>query len=75
MRSNLVVLTAQKAQKERRRITLRTVATETGLSRYAVYAIANDTISEYSKDSLNKLCTYFDCELGDLFITEDVPDA
>ncbi len=71
VRSNLRVLVAQKGQRERRRISLRTVADETGISYYTVTAIANDTISEYPKDVLASLCGYFDCSIGDLLIVED----
>ena len=74
MRSNLRVLTAQKGQRERRRISLRTIAEETGINKSTVYAIANDTIREYPKDALTTLCNYFDCAVGDLLLTEDVPD-
>ncbi len=74
MRSNLRVLTAQKSQRERRRISLRTIADETGINKYTVYAIANDTIREYPKDTLTALCNYFNCTVGDLLLTEDEPD-
>ncbi len=71
MRSNLRVLTAQKSQHERRRISLRTVSEETGITRYAIYALANDELREYPKEVLEKLCTYFDCSIGDLLLTEE----
>ncbi len=74
MRSNLSVLAAQKGQKERRRISLRTVADETGISRYTIYALANDTISEYPKDVIAKLCEYFSCGISDLLLLEDEPE-
>ena len=75
MRSNLRVLTAQKGQRERRRISLRTVAEETGISRYTIYAFANETISEYPKEVITRLCNYFDCTVGELLLTEDVPEV
>ena len=72
MRSNLRVLAAQKGQRERRRLSLRTVAEETGVSRYTIYAFANDTISEYPKEVITQLCNYFDCTVGDLLLVEEV---
>ncbi len=72
MRSNLSVLAAQKGQRERRRITLRTVAMETGLTQHTVYGIANDTLKEIPREAINTLCEYFGCDIGDLFYTEDV---
>ncbi len=74
VRSNLRVLTAQKSQRERRRISLRTIADETGLSRYTIYAFANDTLTEYPKDVITTLINYFDCGIGDLLSVEEVSD-
>ncbi len=73
MRSNLRVLAAQKSQQERRRISLRTVAEETTINPYTVYGIANDTIREYPKEVIEKLCSYFDCELNDLLKLVEEP--
>lgn len=75
LRNNLTVLLAQKARKERRRISLRRVAEETGINPYTVYAIANDTIKEYSKEVLVRLCGYLDCEVGDLLVIEETQEA
>ncbi len=75
VRSNLRVLTAQKGQRERRHLSLRTVAEETGISRYTMYAFANDTLSEYPKEVVTKLCNYFDCTVGDLLLVEEVPEG
>lgn len=74
MKSNLKVLIAQKVQREGGRSSVRAVATETGISYYTLSALANNTIREYPKEVLERLCTYFDCSIGDLLTTEDVPD-
>ena len=71
MKSNLRVLTAQKSQHERRRISLRTVAEETGITRYAIYALAKNELREFPKEVLEKLCNYFNCTVGDLLLTEE----
>ena len=75
LRNNLTVLLAQKARKERRRISLRRVAEETSINPYTIYAIANDTIKEYSKEVIVKLCGYLDCDVGELLMIEETPDA
>jgi DNA-binding Xre family transcriptional regulator len=75
VRSNLRVLTAQKAQLEHRRMSLRTVADETGISRYTIYAMDKNKLAEFRKPVLETLCRYFNCTLGDLLLTEEVPDA
>ena len=72
VRNNMQLLAARKGQIERRRISLRTVANETGINRRAIYGIAQDTLRQYPKDVLLTLCSYFGCELGELlFIAED----
>lgn len=68
MRSNLLVLMAQKSQKDRRRISLRLLERETGISYYTLNAIANGTIREYPTDVMAKLCDYFQCDIGDLLM-------
>ena len=74
MKSNLLVLVAQKAQRDGKRVTLRSVARDTGISTYTIYALANNEIEEYPRAVLEKLCTFFNCGIGDLLITEEVPD-
>ncbi len=73
MKSNLKVLAAQKGQRENRRITLRTIADETGVSRYTIYAMDKNELNEFPKSALETLCTYFGCSLGELLLTEDAP--
>lgn len=75
MRSNVYLLMGVKGQRESRRITLRTVADETGIAYYTVHAIANEKIKEYPKEVLAKLCTYFGVGIGDLLTLADVPDV
>ena len=75
MRSNMYLLMGAKGQREKRRITLRTVADETGISYYTINAIATEKIQLYPKDVLAKLCTYFGVSIGDLLALTDVPDA
>jgi putative transcriptional regulator len=66
VRSNLLVLVAQKAQAEKRRISLRAVERDTGISYYTLNAIANGTIKEYPSEVIATLCEYFKCDIGDL---------
>lgn len=74
MRSNLLVLMAYKSQREGKRINLRTVERETGISYYTLTRIAHNTIREYPVDVLAGLCTYLACEIGDLLILADIAD-
>jgi DNA-binding Xre family transcriptional regulator len=75
LKSNLAVLTAQKGQREKRRISLRTVAEENDISRYTIYAFAQDELKDYPKAVLEKLCTYFNCTLDDLFTFEEIVEG
>ncbi len=73
VRSNLRVLVAKKAQDERRRISLLTVAQETGISKYTIYALADDSLEEVPKVVIAKLCDYFECGVCDLLYLQQVP--
>lgn len=75
MRSNLLVLAAQKSQREGRRISLRQVVKDTGISKYTIYALANNQLEEFPKDVIAKLCNYFDCDIGDLLKFEEVTEG
>ena len=71
VKSNLSILMGQKSQREGRRITLRTVAEETKLTKHTVYKIADNSIKEYPKTAIEGLCRYFDCELHELLTLVD----
>lgn len=73
MKSNLALLMGQKSQREGRRITLRTVADETGLTKHTVYKIADNTIKEYPKTAIEKLCLYFACDIQELLTLVEPP--
>jgi DNA-binding Xre family transcriptional regulator len=73
VRNNFQVLLARKAQHEHRRIPLSEIARATGLSRYTLSAIADNTIREYPADALARLCEYLACDISELLILEDVP--
>ena len=75
LKSNLLVLVAEKSQRDKKRITLRSVARDTGVSTYTIYALANNDLTEYPREVLEKLCIYFDCQLSDLLKMEDAPKA
>lgn len=75
MQSNLSILMGQKSQREGRRITLRTVSDETKISRHTIYAMADNSIREYPKTAIEKLCDYFACELHELLTLADAADV
>jgi DNA-binding Xre family transcriptional regulator len=73
VRNNFQVLLARKAQDEHRRIPLSEVARETGLSRYTLSALVDNSIREYPADTLARLCEYLACDISDLLMLADVP--
>lgn len=75
MRSNLEVLIAQRNQEAppgTARISKRSLAKELGVSRYTIYAFANNDLDQYPRDFLESLCRYFNCDIGELMSMRDV---
>jgi putative transcriptional regulator len=76
MRNNVHELLARRARRlDRKRITVRQAAIETGISYYTLSALVNNTIREYPRDVLTKLCDYLDCNVGDILSYEEVPNG
>jgi putative transcriptional regulator len=59
-------LLEEKAFKERRRISLGEVIAATGISRATVNRISNTPGYNANLEAIDALCTYFDCEPGEL---------
>lgn len=70
--SHLKALISKKEQLEKRSITYRILAAETGLSTTTITKLANGTSANFGKSTLDRLCAYFDCGVGDLL--EYIPD-
>ena len=66
IRFRLKELVADKAFDEERRITLEEVSRETGIHRTTLSKIANTRGYNTTTDNLDKLCSYFNCQLGEL---------
>lgn len=78
MRNNMITLMARKSAAEQRRITINKVAEELkprGVSRNSIYAFASDGMTEYPQRFLLALMDYFDCDLDELFIIEEVEEV
>ena len=72
MKNRLMILLAEKARREgKTRIPIKHAAAEMDVSYYTLSKIAADTIQEYPKDVLSKVCRYLDCTPGDLLILEE----
>ncbi len=64
--SQFRLLLAQKSMHERRSISLREVARDTGVAMSTVQGLANNTFKAISREALSSLCDYLDCDVGDL---------
>jgi putative transcriptional regulator len=73
IRFRLKELMADKGFRERRVVTVTEVAQDTGINRMTLSKIANHAGYSTVTDTLDKLCNYFECELGQL--AEHIPDT
>lgn len=74
MNSHLRILIAQKELRERRRLSVRVIAEESGASRSAIERLMNNTIREVPLDDLARLCVWLDCQPGDILRLEPLPE-
>ncbi|MBK9751829.1 MAG: helix-turn-helix transcriptional regulator [Chloroflexi bacterium] len=67
-------LLAIKARREKRRISQREVARETGLAKRTVDSYARNEVTRYDAPVVLALCNYLGCDAGELLVIEDVED-
>lgn len=68
------VLLAEKARKEKRRISIAEVSRDTGIGQRTLLQWAHDSITRYDAAVIEALCRYFNCEVGDLIQYEPCED-
>jgi putative transcriptional regulator len=66
-------LIGAKARQERRRITYDDIQAQTGVNKNTLTRLANDRAGMVGLSVVDRLCAYFDCQPGDLFIYVDQP--
>ncbi len=66
IQNRLKVLLAEKELRENRKLTYRTVAEETGLAIDTLTAYMTQRVSRFDKSTLETLCDYLACNIGDL---------
>ncbi|GIN13160.1 hypothetical protein CHH59_12550 [Shouchella clausii] len=64
VKNNLRLLMAE------RNMNIQDVSDATGLSRKSISKLYNETSIQITFDVIEKLCTLFDCEVGDLLVLE-----
>jgi putative transcriptional regulator len=75
VRSHLRKLLAEKEQAQGRNISLRSVASDTGVALTTVMGLANNKLRRVNLDDLQTLCEFLGCDIGDLLKIEDVPNT
>jgi putative transcriptional regulator len=75
VRSRLRILVAEKATRDKRALSMRRVAEESGANISTVNRLANNTIRRIPVEELTVLCRYLDCDVGDLLRMEEVTNA
>ena len=71
--SKLNVLIAERELRENRRLSIRTIATESGASFSAVQRLKNNTIKEVPLDDLARICSYFGVGVEAILVVEERP--
>jgi putative transcriptional regulator len=81
IQNRLKVLLAEKELRENRKLTYRTVAAETGLAIDTLTAYMTQRVNRFDKSTLETLCDYLYCDVGDLLSyskdedTDEAPPA
>ena len=77
IRCQLRVLIAQKEIEEGRRIPYSEISKATGISPSALAALANNQVTRYYASTLDRLCKFFNCGVGDILVytPNHAPDA
>jgi putative transcriptional regulator len=60
------ILLAEKELREGRRISYKEIQEETGIAASSLSAWATNSINRYDRKTIDKLCAYFGCAVGDL---------
>lgn len=71
VRTRFLVLKAEKQSRDgRRSATYRAIHEATGISTSTLSKWANNTIRDYNRDVLGRLCGFFECDIADLLVYE-----
>ena len=72
--NRLEILIAEKAFRENRKLTYRTIAKETGISPTTLTLYMKQGVGAFDTGTIEALCKYLDCQPGDLLVySADTP--
>lgn len=63
---NFLEMWQRKERKENRRISPSELAQKAQVSRSTINRWRNDNVKQFDRETLENLCRYFECEIGDL---------
>ena len=64
-------LMAAKGRRERRKITYEAIMAATGIHKNTLTRLTNDRADRVAIATIDRLCGYFECQPGDLFVHVD----
>ena len=64
--NRLKILIAEKEYRDKRKLTYRTIALETGISTATLTLYMRQGVKSFDTETIEKLCTYLECQPGDL---------
>ena len=67
-------LMAIKGRGERRRITYDDIYSQTGIAKTTLTKLSNERAAMVGMSVMERLCDYFDCQPGDIFVYVRDPD-
>ena len=67
-------LMAEKSRRDGRRVTYADIVSGTGVAASTLVRLANDKASRVSLSVVARLCIFFGCEPGDLFVLASEPN-
>ena len=67
-------LIGAKGRQEHRRITYDDILTQVGVNKTTLTKLANDRASMVGISVIDRLCMYFQCQPGDLFVYVEEPE-
>ncbi len=73
--SRLRVLIAERELRDSRSLSIRTITAESGASRSTVERLLSNTIKRVPLDDLGALCSYLDCEVGEILRADEVAEG
>ena len=70
IKNRVKILIAEKEIKENRKLTMRTIAQEAGVSTNSLVAYTNQEVVRFDAVVLEAFCKYFNCGVGDILFYE-----